>query len=178
MTAVTLECDGESASKSKTRPVCAGAKGVRKKRLTAPVADHLKRLPLEVSNGASGAGDEMKVSGSGVLYGVVRAPQGAVTVEGNGRIRGTVTCGYLFVNGDGVLQITENDFPPPPVNRPPTADAGPHYTITLPADTAALEGSASDDGLLEGFAPGDEIELAPEEPPGFRVTRRGGAVCV
>lgn len=34
-------------------------------------------------------------------------------------------------------------------------------------------------GLLEGFAGGDEIELTPgEEPPGFRVTKRGGNVCV
>jgi hypothetical protein len=33
-------------------------------------------------------------------------------------------------------------------------------------------------GLLEGFAGGDEIELAPEEPLGFRVIRRGGNVCV
>ena len=33
-------------------------------------------------------------------------------------------------------------------------------------------------GLLEGVAGGDEIELAPDEPLGFRVTRRGGNVCV
>jgi Domain of unknown function (DUF4265) len=33
-------------------------------------------------------------------------------------------------------------------------------------------------GLLEGFAAGDEIELAPEESRGFRITKRGGNVCV
>lgn len=33
-------------------------------------------------------------------------------------------------------------------------------------------------GLLEGFAGGDEIELAPEERLGFRVTKRGGNVGV
>jgi Domain of unknown function (DUF4265) len=33
-------------------------------------------------------------------------------------------------------------------------------------------------GLLEGFAAGDEIELAPEESSGYRVTKRGGNVCV
>ena len=33
-------------------------------------------------------------------------------------------------------------------------------------------------GLLEGLAAGDEIELTAEEPTGFRVTRRGGNVCV
>jgi hypothetical protein len=33
-------------------------------------------------------------------------------------------------------------------------------------------------GLLEGFAAGDEIELAPEQSSGHRVTKRGGNVCV
>src|SRR5258705_5094655 len=33
-------------------------------------------------------------------------------------------------------------------------------------------------GLLEGFAAGDEIELAPEESHGFRVTKRGGNIGV
>jgi Domain of unknown function (DUF4265) len=33
-------------------------------------------------------------------------------------------------------------------------------------------------GLLEGFAAGDEIELAPEQNSGHRVTKRGGNVCV
>src|SRR5262245_10916656 len=33
-------------------------------------------------------------------------------------------------------------------------------------------------GLLQGFAAGDEIALAPEEPLGFRVLRRGGNVGV
>src|SRR5688572_12302651 len=32
-------------------------------------------------------------------------------------------------------------------------------------------------GLLAGFAGGDDIELT-EEPPGYRVIRRGGNVCV
>jgi len=33
-------------------------------------------------------------------------------------------------------------------------------------------------GLVEGVAAGDEIELAPEEPAGFRVVRRGGQLCI
>jgi len=33
-------------------------------------------------------------------------------------------------------------------------------------------------GLLEGFAAGDEIELAPGESSGYRIARRGGNVCV
>ncbi|HEY0174504.1 MAG TPA: hypothetical protein VGB98_26035, partial [Pyrinomonadaceae bacterium] len=115
---------------------------------TVGAADDPKRLLLEVADGV--VGDAVKVSGNGVLYGVVRAPQGDITIEGNGRVRGTVACDYLFVNGNGVLQITESDIPPPPVNRPPAADAGPAHTITLPTDTAALEGTAGDDGLPAG----------------------------
>ena len=33
-------------------------------------------------------------------------------------------------------------------------------------------------GLLEGFAAGDEIEVVPEQGSGYRVTKRGGNVCV
>ncbi len=33
-------------------------------------------------------------------------------------------------------------------------------------------------GMLAGLAAGDEIELAPDDPLGFRVLRRGGNVCV
>jgi RHS repeat-associated protein len=108
-------------------------------------------LTLHVS-GASTANAEsgVKLSGNSVLYGVVRAPQRDITITGNGRLRGTVACDYLFVNGNGVLQITESDIPPPPVNRPPSADAGPGHTITLPTNSVALGGSASDDGLPAG----------------------------
>jgi len=115
---------------------------------TVGAADDPKRLRLEIADGV--VGDALKVAGNGVLYGIVRAPQGDITIEGNGRVRGTVMCDYLFVSGNGVLQITENDLPPPPVNRPPQADAGPEHTITLPDDTVALEGAASDDGLPAG----------------------------
>ncbi|HEX7957705.1 MAG TPA: hypothetical protein VF508_12215, partial [Pyrinomonadaceae bacterium] len=117
---------------------------------TVGASDNPKRLMLEIADGLGAPGDALKISGNAVLYGIVRAPQGDITIEGNGRLRGTVSCDYLFVNGNGVLQITENDIPPPPVNRPPSADAGPAHTITLPADTVALEGAASDDGLPTG----------------------------
>jgi len=85
-----------------------------------------------------------------VLYGVVRAPRGAVEIAGRGRLRGTVTCDRLSVSGNGVLQVTETDVPPPPVNRPPAVDAGPDQILTLPADTVSLNGTASDDGLPRG----------------------------
>lgn len=115
---------------------------------TVGAADDPKRLLLEI---AGGLPDEaLKVGGTGVLYGIVRAPEGTISIEGSGRVRGTVACDVLYINGNGVLQITENDIPPPPVNRPPTVDAGPDHTITLPTDTVALEGSAVDDGLPTG----------------------------
>ena len=116
---------------------------------TVGAADDPKRLRLEVADGLAG-GEAVKIGGNGVLYAIVRAPQGKITIEGNGRLRGTVACDFLEVDGNGVLQITENDIPPPPVNRPPSADAGPDHTITLPTDTVALEGTASDDGLPAG----------------------------
>src|SRR6185369_3282152 len=80
-------------------------------------------------------------------YGIVRAPQGLVSITGKSRVRGTVSCDRLQINGNGVLQITENDVPLPPINRPPLVDAGPDQTITLPTDTANLNGTATDDGL-------------------------------
>jgi hypothetical protein len=33
-------------------------------------------------------------------------------------------------------------------------------------------------GLVEGVAAGDEVELAPADPLGYRVLRRGGHLCV
>ena len=114
---------------------------------TVGAADNPRQLLLKVS---SNNADAVKVSGTSVLYGIVRAPQGTVTIEGHGRLRGTVSCDRLVVSGSGVLQITESDLPPPPVDRPPTVDAGPDQTITLPTDTVSLNGTASDDGLPQG----------------------------
>jgi uncharacterized protein DUF4265 len=33
-------------------------------------------------------------------------------------------------------------------------------------------------GMVEGVAAGDELELSPAEPAGYRVLRRGGQLCV
>ena len=117
---------------------------------TLGAADNPKRLLLKIATGLSDPEDALKVTGSAVLYGIVRAPQGTITIEGSGRVRGTVACNYLFVNGNGVLQITESDIPPPPVNRPPIVDAGGDQSITLPTNSVSLNGIASDDGLPQG----------------------------
>ncbi|HEX6623534.1 MAG TPA: hypothetical protein VF064_07460, partial [Pyrinomonadaceae bacterium] len=111
---------------------------------TVGAADDPGRLLLQIAQGALG------VTGNGVLYGIVRIPQGTVSIGGNGRVRGTVTCDRLDIYGNGVLQITESDVAPPPVNRPPAADAGPDQTITLPTDVVSLNGVATDDGLPHG----------------------------
>ncbi|MET0624600.1 MAG: hypothetical protein ABW250_16600, partial [Pyrinomonadaceae bacterium] len=111
---------------------------------TVGAADSPRRLLLKVAAG------DVNVNGKGVLYGIVRDPNGIVTIGGGGRIRGTVTCDLLNVSGNGVLQITETDIAPPPVNRPPVVDAGADQTITLPADTLGLNGVATDDGLPAG----------------------------
>src|SRR6185369_15778573 len=108
---------------------------------TVGAADNPKRLSLRIANGG------LSLSGGAVLYGVVRAPQGIVSIVGKSRVRGTVSCDRLQISGIGVLQITENDVPLPPINRPPLVDAGPDQTITLPTDTASLNGTATDDGL-------------------------------
>ena len=146
-------------------------------------ADDPKRLVLQVAQGT------VSVSGNAVLYGIIRNPQGLVTIPGNGRIRGTVTCDQLLIDGNGVLQITENDVAPPPINRPPAVDAGPDQIITLPTDSVSLNGTVNDDGLpLTGtltttwkkisgpgpvtFAdPGNPVTSATFLEPGFYVLR-------
>lgn len=108
---------------------------------TVGAADDPKRLSLRIAT------EGLSMSGGAVLYGVVRAPEGLVSISGKARLRGTVSCDRLQVSGNGILQITENDVPLPPINRPPLVDAGPAQTITLPTDTTSLSATATDDGL-------------------------------
>jgi RHS repeat-associated protein len=90
------------------------------------------------------------LNGNSVLYGVVRAPNNRVTLTGNTRLRGTVACDRLEVNGSSILQLTDTVVPAPPVNRAPTVNAGADQTITLPTNSVNLQGAASDDGLPQG----------------------------
>ncbi|HEV2705796.1 MAG TPA: Ig-like domain-containing protein, partial [Pyrinomonadaceae bacterium] len=113
---------------------------------TVGAADNPRRLRLKVAEAG------VKAGGGGVLYGIVSAPRGEVEITGQARIRGTVMCDRLTVSGKGILQVTENDVPPPPVNRPPAVEAGANQVVTLPSDTVSLNGTAGDDGLPRGSA--------------------------
>ncbi len=117
---------------------------------TLGAADNPKRLLLKIATPNWDPEPALKVTGRAVLYGIVRAPNGAIKIEGSGRVRGTVSCDYLIVSGNGVLQITESDLTPPPVNRPPIVDAGGDQSITLPTNQVSLNGTATDDGLPQG----------------------------
>jgi fibro-slime domain-containing protein/RHS repeat-associated protein len=108
---------------------------------TMGAAEDPRRMSLRIAT------EGLSLSGGGVLYGIVRAPDGLVSITGKARLRGTVSCDRLQISGNGVLQITENDVPLPPINRPPLVDAGPDQTITLPTDTASLSATVTDDGL-------------------------------
>ncbi len=104
-------------------------------------------LRLEIDNG--NPSNALVINGSSSLYAIVRTPLGRVTLNGNSRLCGTVSCDELVVNGSSVLQVCETDVPPPPVNRPPTVNAGADQTVNLPA-TASLLGTVTDDGQPTG----------------------------
>lgn len=98
-------------------------------------------LNLQVSSGG------VTLNGGSSLYAVVKAPAGTVIINGNAQLIGTVACDRLTINGGGLLRLTESALPP--VNQPPVVSAGANQTITLPG-SAALNGSAMDDGLPQG----------------------------
>ena len=51
-----------------------------------------------------------------------------------------------FINSQpATVTITAN-----PANQPPVVNAGPNQTISLPTNTTALNGTATDDGLPNG----------------------------
>ncbi|HYO76574.1 MAG TPA: PKD domain-containing protein, partial [Thermoanaerobaculia bacterium] len=113
---------------------------------SAGAIDAPGQLILNVSGG------DVQVLGTGVLAALVRIPAGLVSIDGNGVLRGTVGADRLQVSGNGVLQVTQNDVPPPQVNRPPSVSAGADQTITLPDNSVRLEGVVADDGLPKGSA--------------------------
>lgn len=58
---------------------------------------------------------------------------------------------YDAAENDGMLfEVSAPDVGPPPPNAAPTVDAGADQTISLPAGTATLAGTATDDGVPIG----------------------------
>ncbi|HYG77635.1 MAG TPA: DUF6531 domain-containing protein, partial [Planctomycetota bacterium] len=83
----------------------------------------------------------LTVRAQGEVFGHVRAPDGLVTIEGRGRVRGSVYSDNLIVQGRGTLE----GLPPLTGNQPPVPFAGPDQNIATGA-VATLNGTATDDG--------------------------------
>jgi len=66
------------------------------------------------------------------------------SVAGSYTLRLTVSDGALSHQDDMIVTVSPA---PAPVNAAPTANAGQNQTITLPASSVTLNGSATDDGL-------------------------------
>jgi hypothetical protein len=96
-----------------------------------------------------------KVSGTG---GTIVSPGSASTsvtglTAGTYVFRLTVTDNLGATANDDVQITVINPAPPPPPNSPPFANAGSDQTVTLPANTASLNGSATDpDGSIATYA--------------------------
>ncbi|HUL80025.1 MAG TPA: FG-GAP-like repeat-containing protein, partial [Vicinamibacteria bacterium] len=85
---------------------------------------------------------------------------GAAVLNANGTVSYTAQAGYVGVDSfdytisDGrygtARAIVTVTVTAPPVNKPPTVDAGPDQTTTLPAATVSLSGTVTDDGLPVG----------------------------
>jgi len=91
-----------------------------------------------------------KVSGPGtVTFGNVNAKSttASFSTAGTYVLRLTASDGQLSSTDDVSIVVNPANQPPP--NQPPTVNAGPDQTITLPA-SANLNGTASDDGLPAG----------------------------
>ncbi len=91
-------------------------------------------LVLNVTSG------RVTIVNTGSLYGVLRAPASKVIV--NGLLDGSLFCDRLLINQAGILRLRDR-------NQPPSVDAGPDQTITLP-NSANLSGVVVDDGFPLG----------------------------
>jgi cytoskeletal protein CcmA (bactofilin family) len=83
----------------------------------------------------------VSVSTKGTIYGIIKAPNGMVTIQPTGIVKGLIYSNDLTVQDGGRLYGQ-----PAPVNTAPQVNAGANQTVTFPA-AAVLNGSATDDGL-------------------------------
>ena len=72
--------------------------------------------------------------------------QAKFTTPGTYQLRLTASDTLLSSSSDVIVTVQ-----PQPVNQPPVVSAGPSFGITLPTNTATLNGSATDDGLPNGI---------------------------
>jgi RHS repeat-associated protein len=70
-----------------------------------------ERIPLWLSINIAAGG--LIAAGKGLLFGIVRAPQGTVTIAGNSELTGLVFSDRLAVNGNGILKGMVGDTTPP-----------------------------------------------------------------
>ena len=117
-------------------------------------------LPTNIANLAGAATDDglpagilnttwSEVAGPAVV--VFNSPntvltQATFTIPGTYILRLTASDTLLSSSSDVVVTVQ-----PQPVNQPPVVSAGPSFGITLPTNTATLNGSATDDGLPSGI---------------------------
>lgn len=116
-------------------------------------------LPANIANLNGNATDDGLPAGilnitwsevSGPAAVVFSSPNTAITqatfsVPGTYRLRLTASDTLLSNSSDVVIAVQ-----PQPVNQPPIVSAGQSFGVTLPTNTATLNGSAADDGLPNG----------------------------
>ncbi|HYG19111.1 MAG TPA: gliding motility-associated C-terminal domain-containing protein [Ohtaekwangia sp.] len=123
-------------------------------------ADFSITLPTN-STPLSGSGTDPDGTISAYLWEQVNGPNTAVITNGataNPTISSLTDGIYIFTltvtDDDGVKgtdQVQVTVLPQPP-NQPPVASAGPDITLTLPANTATLNGSGTDaDGIIVSY---------------------------
>lgn len=91
-----------------------------------------------------------KVSGPGTVTftnASAAATSASFSVAGSYVLRLTADDGEYASSADVTITVNPD---PGQVNQPPSVNPGPNQTISLPADTATLNGTATDDGLPTG----------------------------
>jgi len=79
------------------------------------------------------AGGGLTINGSNSVHASIEAPLGAVTINGSGRLIGTLASDRLTINGNALLRLVA----PAVTNQPPVV------ALTAPADGAAFTAPAS-----------------------------------
>lgn len=120
-------------------------------------ADHPAWLNLKIATGG------VTLNGGSALYAQVAAPNGAVIINGNSRLTGTLACDRLTLNGNGLLTLITANQPPVIALTAPAAGA----VFTAPA-AIPLAASVTDAGgavsKVEFFANAAKVGEAAAPP--------------